>query len=208
MNTNANAMTVVHGMQDEGRTPFFRDYVLAYEGVNTTVIQEYGVKIMAWLEGMGEAREFLIAVHKLGDGTYEQDALTGQSKMIAFPWTWDSRGPGVNPDANTVKWAGTASYVNNPDWVKPKGIPGDIELPTYPDGSSALGYAFNDDRDPRNAFLYDAIGCKDINGELGLSGASIASSNETGKVAYTVPGPNGATFKVDDMSIKKDMASP
>ncbi len=208
VNTNANAMTVVHGMQDEGRAPFFRDYVLAYEGVNTAVIQEYDVKIMAWLEGMGEAREFLIAVHKLGDGTYEQDALTGQSKMIAFPWTWDSRGPGVNPDANTVKWAGTASYVNNPDWVKPKGIPGNIELPTYPDGSSALGYAFNDDRDPRNAFLYDAIGCKDINGELGLSGASIASSNETGKVEYTVPGPGGTTFKVDDMSIKKDIASP
>ncbi|MEN8157757.1 MAG: T9SS type A sorting domain-containing protein [Bacteroidota bacterium] len=208
LGTNANTMTVVHGMQDEGRAPFFRDYVLAYEKVNTVQIQNQDVKIMAWLEGMGEAREFLIAVHELADGTYEQDALTGQSKLIASPWTWDSRGPGVNPDANTVKWAGMASYVNDPDWVKPKGIPGDIELPTYPDGSSALGYALNDESDPRNAFLYDAIGCKDINGALALSAASISSSNQTGKVDYTVPGPGGATFKADDMSIKKDMASP
>ena len=104
--TNANAMTVVHGLMDEGRVPFFRDHILAYEGVNTTNIQQQGIKIMAWLEGMGDVREFLIAVHNNGNGTYEQDVNTGSSKIIATPWLWDSYGTGVNAYATDAKWAG------------------------------------------------------------------------------------------------------
>jgi hypothetical protein len=85
--TKSSAMTVVHGLADEGRAPFFRDHILVHEPVNTEYIQQLDIKIMAWLEGMGEA--------------------------------------------NTVKWAGTASFVNDPYWQKPKGIPEDMASPWW-----------------------------------------------------------------------------
>ncbi|MEN8202693.1 MAG: T9SS type A sorting domain-containing protein [Bacteroidota bacterium] len=205
--TNASAMTVVHGLQDEGRAPFFRDHVITYEKVNTPLIQANGVKIMAWLEGMGETREFIVGLHQLPDGSFEQDPNTGSSRMLAFAWNWDSQGPGFNDHVNSVKWAGMASWVNDPDWQKPKGIPADMPLPGYPDGTVALGYLNDDDSDPRNALIYDAMACKDINGNISASALSI-SSNPEGKVPYTPPDPGASTILVDDISIRKDMASP
>lgn len=168
-----------------------------------------GLHNMAWIEGQGDSRCMVGAVHRLPDGSYELDPNTGQPKLIATPWNWGSRGYGINETANEPIWISAAAMVNREPWNGDFVWPDDAMEPTYPDGTSALGVINNDKSDPRNYRLYDAMGQKDLNGDLRVNEASwlgAAGADLLWKLTYD--NGNGTYNYTQNFYFSKDIASP
>lgn len=166
--TSTNSDTMVAWLADEGRSQFFReDNDKRPAQVNTVAeLKRRGWHFLPWLEGMGNTRGCIAAVHRLPDGTYEKAWFTGDPKLVAQPWTWDTDGPGVNAAANEVHWMGVHSWINREPWQGRAIAPPDFPTPTYPDGMPAVGYLTEGDVDPRRSRLWDALCGRSISGEM------------------------------------------
>lgn len=174
--------------------------------------EEQGLLRCSWVELQGDSRCMIGAVHNLGNGTYELDPNSNQPKLIADPWNWANQGPAVNPNANEIVWISAAAMVNhepfNGDFVWPE----DAMQPTYPDGSSALGWLNDNHRDPRNYKLYDAMGAKDINGDLRINEPNWQTAPAGTDISTlwgpTVPQADGTIRFTHNFYFSKDVASP
>jgi len=202
--TEANVINGMHGFFDEGRAPFFRQDLFSKTGPSLQYAQQEGIKKLAWIEGMGDTRATVAAVHELGGGAYEWDPATDAPKLISHYWNWDDLGNGVNPDANKVVWTGTHSFANQEPWQGQYVRPNTFPQPTYPNGAPAVGY-LDGSINPAKAKLYDANGGKDINGNLAIRAWGPGGSNTNGLVSIDVLGQTYAN--IGDISIAKDMAS-
>lgn len=201
---DASVVNVLHGLFDEGRGEYFRagEYVGIEPARN--VLDQAGVRKLAWLEGTGDSRVIIGAVHQNEDGSYDVDPATGAPRLLAHYWSWDGAGAGVNPSANKVVWMGVHSYADREDWQGPYVRPNDFALPTYPDGTVASGYLDNS-ANPIQARLYDAIGARDINGNLAIRAWGAGNNNVTGMITIESLGQSYAN--IGDLSIAKDIAS-
>jgi len=165
---NADAITVLNGFHDEGIGEFaYRNFYAQNTASQVNQAKEKNIKVMAWLELMGEARTIIGSVNNLGDGKYEIDPVTGAPRLIANYWTWGVDGYGVNDKSNQIIWMGSHSWANRETWNGPYVMPESHVIPTYPDGRSALGLMDGksvDDPDPRNYKFYDALACKSVFG--------------------------------------------
>ncbi len=217
-NTNfdsAHANAAVSGdLWNAGQGTFYVNTLISKTGREAAMNAEKAKDnhYMAWVELQGDSRCMIGAVHNLGNGSYEMDAVTGQPKLIADPWSWASKGPDVNADANEVVWISAAAMVNNEPWQGDFIWPEDGMLPTYPDGSSALGWLNDNHMDPRNYKLYDAMAQKDINGDLRVNEASWQKADATTDPS-TLWGPvvqnaDGTYNYTTNFYFSKDVASP
>jgi hypothetical protein len=203
--TNSDLLGAHPQTSDEGIGPYYRVNRAANGGLSDLLTNHgEGVRVLGWIEGQGQTREVIGALHQRSDG-YEMDPVTGAPRLMADNWSWDVLGPGVNPNANQVLWMGLASFVNEAPWLGPyvrsQSEPL-VRQPTYPDGTTALGYD-GDPSDPRHARLYDAMASKDLNGNV-YAGCLPLGSNATGKILANTG--NGIE-PCGDFSFSKDVAS-
>jgi len=205
LDLEANVTTVTSFAMDEGRGPFFRESEFARFGGYLEAMEADGVRSGVWLEHSGESRAVLGAVNNMGGGNYEIDPVTGAPKLIGHNWTWDEMGPSVNPNANELVWMGLHSWANQEPWQGAYVRPNSFPMPTYPDGTPAIGYLDNS-IDPTKAKLYDAMSSKDLNGNPVLESIMFEVGNDlTGKVA--IPQPNGSTKYYGDIFFGRDIAT-
>jgi len=204
---NSDTVTASAGLNDEGRGPLFRAIDNRDNKTKNSDLKSKGYKTLGWIEGQGQTRLIIAALHQNKDGSFAMDPGTGAASILAHNWSWDAAGPEVNPLANFIAWFGMASYVNAESWLGPYSIRNEsfkMPIPIYPDGRPALGYKENSP-DPRSARIYDALGAKDINGQLNVD-PEPAGEKSKGKILVTLP--NGKQVPVGDFSIGKDQSSP
>jgi hypothetical protein len=194
------------GVPDEGRGPFYRQAFINSVADDIAAARAAGLRRLAWIESMGQARVVIGALHQLPGGGFEIDPATGAPRLVAdyFSW-WRGKGCGTNAcaDANTTVWMGEHAFLNDEPWqgrfIRSAWAPA-IPAPTYPDGTPAVGYLVSP-ADPRTARVYDALASKDLNGGLAWEcSAAPASGNTTDFLALA----NGD--KSGDCSIGKDVA--
>lgn len=205
--------TVLTGfLQDEGRGAFLREATFIDPGneAQRQILADHGIGYIPWLENLGTTRAIIGAVDRNADGSYVIDPVTGNPKLVAHNWTWDIDGPGRNPDATMIVWMGVFSWANREPWqgkaVRPPGFP----TPTYPDGRPALGYLDDDSSDPRKARIFDAMGCRDLNGELTFTYFPLPAAGHTKNTAgeLVITQPDGSVDYVGDLDVGKDLACP
>ena len=228
---NADAATTSVGYSDEGRGPAFRARCELIDGFNyirnkynaatdtydvvatgalissKQAFDEAGIKKQAWLEAIGDARLFVMAVEKK-DGSYVIDTRTGSPNIIGTWWVWSWESAGYKPAPWNLAeeavrepvWAGIHSFVNDEAWqgkyaftpynvwlsnLQSMGIARPVISPTYPDGSSALGTvgsASYNPRTPHLSKLYDANGSKNFNGLAWVPSWSESAENNWGEL--------------------------
>lgn len=211
VDTDSTVLTAF--LQDEGRGAFFREATF-HDPANVAALKtlaDHGIRYIPWLEGMGTTRATIGAVDRRADGTYLVDSATGNPKLIATNWSWDLAGPGRDSRANTIVWMGVFSWANQEEWQGAATRPDSFPVPTYPDGTPALGYVDDDSSDPRKARLIDAMCGRDLNGELRveyypLPAAPGHTKNTAGELAVTEP--DGSVQYVGDLDVAKDLACP
>ena len=184
LNSVANITT--GGFMDEGRGPVFQDY--DYYS-NLPLIESMvadGYHPGAWLEGQGTTDAILGALHQNVDGSFEMMDNGEIPNVISHAWAWDYNGPEHNSYANYKVWFSVDSFVNQQPWNGRYLEEADmLPEPTYPDGTSALGYKDNDSSNPFNSYLYDALAGKDINGKLTVDTSSeVVTQSNTWKIPY------------------------
>ncbi len=163
----ADALTAAGNVHDEGigslarETFFIQDGAARVEGAHALE-----VKVMAWLELMGEARTHIGAVNEISPGVFEQDSTTGLTKMVASYYTWNFNGFGLNANANKIVWFGAHSWANREPFYGSLAMPEDCPEPLYPNGQSALGLLKAGSVDPRDYRFYDALACKSLFGDF------------------------------------------
>lgn len=203
----AEAITGVNGCHDEGIGSLFREIGFTNNSAYTSLKDTY-IKKMAWIEGYGETRSFIVGIRRDEKGAYIQDSAYDGPKIYATFWSWDQAGLGVKgSEVNTVVWSGVHSYVNNAPWLgKYIAKNDDISVPTYPDGTPALGY-FDNEETPLKAKLYDALGAKDINGNFSRPEVQYDPySNNNGKLELVHS--DGKKQYHGDIQVGKDVAAP
>jgi len=171
----------------------------------------------AVMEGVGDARNILVAMHQNEDGTYEINDKTGAANVITTHWGWEHRGPHINNHVNTVAWCGMPAFINNAPWQSPYILDNypEVDAPTYPDGRSALGYKDGYLVDgmilPDHALLWDACGAKDLNGSYHEEGfAMIKDSIDADNYSRDAVVMADGTIKyaIGDFAYGKDENSP
>ena len=202
----ADVATVGGGMHDEGIGPFFRNHVWEYGAdKSVSIFDNFGIKKMAWIEGNGDTKSVIGGLHKYDDGTYMMDENTGAAKSISDHWGWANTGWGANPLCNEIVWYGQPTSLSKELWVGPYDID-DIPEPTYPDGSSAIGW-FGEAKVPWEAKLYDACAASDLNGNwLRPDEFYEGNGDTTGK--YPVELADGSIKYASDLTFGKDPAAP
>ena len=191
----ANVTTTISAFNDEGRTALMRDIEYNNQKAMINLMQISEIYPGGWMECMGSIDCIIAAFRMNEDGAFVTDENTGRTKMYAMNWTWDSAGFNNPEGANYVNWLSVDTYLNRLPFYGNYLDNMTLSEPTYPDGTSALGY-FNSeedprpnnaalsggyngswpadpeavfakgDLDPRNAKLYDAMCGKDINGKM------------------------------------------
>ena len=197
------------GLADEGRGPLLREHIMAERKGGRDAMANSGIRLVVWIEGQGETRNIICAVERLPSGAYRKDERTNQTKIIEHHWTWHR----LSITSQTeVHWASVASFVNEEAWlgslIRSHPIYG-VPVPRYPDGRDARGYSDNDDSDPRNARLYDAMASKNLlsgfNERFPSFNDNIDDSNSNGMLRIQ----EGVRTKyTGDVHFGKDMASP
>jgi hypothetical protein len=122
------------------------------------------VSVMSYIEGLGQPRLYT-AGFITNNGVfpkYSNETDLVEMKNNAWAWTVSSL-TGVN----FRTWIGPHNSVNNDEFVKPTCTQSALGLPqpTYPDGTSAIGYN-STGIFPLNAKFFDATSVKDINDSI------------------------------------------
>jgi hypothetical protein len=161
---------------------------------------------------MGEARTYVGAVNKQSDGSYLMDPKIPAAKQVSSYWSWDATGPDKNPLATEVVWSGAHTWANKEKWLGELVMPNDFSLPTYPDGSSALGWMTGKEgsKDPRDYKLYDALACKSVLGtfvEQEQYEKPVGGNSTAGMIKDTLLSTGKERF-VGDYYFSRDMAAP
>jgi hypothetical protein len=122
------------------------------------------VRVMSYIEGLGQPRLYA-AGFITNNGVfpkYSNETDLVEMKNNAWAWTVSAL-TGVN----FRTWIGPHNSVNNDEFVKPACTQSALGLPqpTYPDGTSAVGYN-STGVFPLNAKFFDATAVKDINDSI------------------------------------------
>ncbi len=196
---------------DEGRAAYFRTVsYLTSEKSQIDLASSLNLRSSAWIELMGEARAIIGAIQLDENGAYVIDELTGLPKLAATYWSWDGQGPSKNKNVEIV-WFGAHSWANGEKWYGDTAMPDGFPLPTYPDGSSALGKqeGKEDSIDPRDYKLYDALAAKSVLGNL-MEQEQFAKpfGNDTTGMITDEMFTSGETRYIGDYYFSRDMAAP
>ncbi len=122
------------------------------------------VKVMSYVEGLGQIRLYT-AGFITNNGIFSK--YSNENDLVAInnnAWAWNVQSL---KDVNYRTWIGPHNSVNNDEFTKPActqlalGLP----EPTYPDGTSAIGYNITGIF-PLNAKFLDATTVKDINDSI------------------------------------------
>ncbi len=204
----ADAVTTMGGVHDEGIGALARENFFIKEGASRVEgAHALGIKAMAWLELMGEARTHIGAVNEMSPGVFEQDSQTGLTKMVASYYDWNANGFGINPNANKIVWFGAHSWANREPFYGSLAMPTDFMEPRYPNGESALGLLKDGSVDPRDYKFYDALACKSIFGTF-VEQEQFATPdyrNLEGFLEDTLL--NGQSRKIGDYYFSRDIAA-
>lgn len=208
VNLEANVTTVSIGAADEGRGAFLRETEFVRSAPFLDAMEAEGIRSGAWLEHAGEARAILGAVNHLGGGVYETDPLTGAPRLIAHNWTWDTKGPDVNANADTPVWMGLHSWADQEAWQGSYARPNTFAAPTTPSGSPVSGYS-GGIVDPLHANFYDQLTSKNINGVHTLPCLADRSTTSTTWKIYSSPYTDcgGTTHYLGDIFFGRDIAA-
>lgn len=204
---NTDAVTALSGLHDEGigalsRETFFKK--ISEERLKNA--KKLGLKVMAWLELMGESRTQIGAVNEIENGVFEQDELTGMTKIIASYYEWNKSGYGINPAANRIIWVGAHSWANRETYYGNMAMPREIPEPTYPNGDSALGVLEPGSIDPRKYKFYDALACKSIFGTF-VEQEQFSTPDYKNMEGFLIdPLIDGGTRKIGDYYFSRDIA--
>ncbi len=207
-----NADTTGTVVCDEGRGPFFREYIAVEQNVAGTIeaAKTLGIKTGAWIECQGDTNNFIFGIHQNEDGSFEQSEYVEGPKIYANSWNWAMSSPRNNPVINKVVFGGVHSFVNGEDWLGKYVISSypEMALPTYPDGASAIGYLDGGDYStPQLAKLYDACGAKSIRGDVfRIEELSNYDGDTTGTIHIVAQ--NGLEYYTLGLGIGKDSAAP
>lgn len=132
--------------------------------INVTKAISPTVKFMSYIEGLGQS-ELYTAGFKTSNGVFP--VYSDETDLVIInnnAWSWT-----VNSltNVNFRSWIGPHNSVNNDEFVKPSCTQDTLRLPvpTYPDGTSAVGYT-NNGIFPLNAKFFDATSVKDINDSI------------------------------------------
>lgn len=202
---NANAVSSAGG--DQGWSAYFRtDAYKQYE--NYYKVPDgapYDVKRTVWMESMGTMVGFLGEVAVDGNGNYIIDPITGAPQLLKNHWTWYQPGQTLSPN-NKVVWIGLHAY--GEEWqgkyARGNGVD-ELPVPTYPDGTPAIGYFDGDSSDPRKSKFYDALAVKDINGNPWID-FQATREERPGTLQYV--GEDNNTYYASYFTSMKDVASP
>jgi len=197
------SVTMCGACDDPGWGTFGQQMRMGEIGDRVARFHARGLKTLAYFEGFGETMGFSAVVKKAADGSWIQDPKMGSSKIFAHRWSWkDWDGDGE------VRWISTAAYFNNEDFVRPwtrthpiYGAP----VPTYPDGTPALGYLDSSTGAPGtagsilSARLYDASAAKNVLGKVNFQFEVLPTDpatrqpigHTTGLILTNVPPPPG-----------------
>ena len=219
----ADCATVGAYYADEGRAPFFREHSTHFDMSRTKA--EYiaaDFKKLAWIEGNGDSRTFIIGVTK-NNGVYDTNSSLSPfvaPRMTHSWWNWRT-GPANDTEALNVEpnWSGMHTFVNNEAWLMDFGQTNynayltsigwpTIDIPAYPDGTPAnTGYLPGYDKTrPDKAILYDACGSKNIKGDPWTPGGDTAERDGlTNFYGLIEIAPNR---HYGDISIGKDLSAP
>ncbi len=195
------------GMHEGAGSEFFRRISRPSWQNNIKAIHEKGFKVGDWLECQGDSGAYIIALHQNEDGTFLMDETTGNAKVLANCWSWDNAGPGANPEANYVTWAGLFTFVNDEPW-SPSSTTEALGMgkPTYPDGTVAIGYK-EGDNSPAGSLFLDACAAKNINGRfIKLDGLEMVGTSKEGSWEYVDE--FGRKYNATAISVGKDSCAP
>ena len=178
------------GGADPGWGPYAQMQNPAETSKKAKALKEIGAHAVSWLEAFGTCMPYAAAFSKTPDGEF---VSVDESKMAEFAkvlddmikdgdkytlmsfnsWTWDKN---IEKDKYSFYWAGPHNVVNDEEFL-PDCLRRDrygMAMPTYPDGSEAVGTADNGECYPLNAKFYDAVCSKDINGQIDRFGEGLA----------------------------------
>ena len=202
---DADVATCSDNTYDDGTGSAFMPGRKSAATVTNMQFETFGKKTGAWIEGIGDARNVIVAVRKNADGYILSDQ-SGMPDQYKNHWSWFNGFLPVEDDTTEIHWASIQAFVNNETWLGHSIIANtDVPLPTYPDGREAVGY-INDIENPVYSRLYDACGSKDLNGDFVRTRELYADEGSEDQIYFTDS--EGNRWKNGDFSIGKDDASP
>ncbi len=188
----------------------------AEEQAKSTIKQAHdlNMKVGAYLELQGDTGTMLMGFHQKEDGTFEIDPATNQPRIYADSYSWAVSGAGRNAAVNYVRWVTPGDFFTEEpcfgDFVFSKIDKSKIYpsvMPTYPDGTPAIGFSSDEIQDPSTSLFLDANCSKNINGEyLNVAGFMTLGDNLNNAFVYENSMMQSATGNI--LSIGKDSASP
>jgi len=166
----SGTVTLCGVADDPGWGTFGQKRRMSEIGDRAALFHARGMKVLTYFEGFGETIGFAAVLKKDAGGAWIQDPKTASSKLFATRWNWKH----WDGDGD-VRWISTAAYFNDEDivrpWTRTNSVYG-APVPTYPDGTPALGYLGASSAPPStadsilNARLYDACAAKNVLGQV------------------------------------------